>query len=156
MLIHDFLFLFLSFHRSLDPLYFTYGILFACGCSFAYQPSLVILGHYFKKRLGLVNGIVTAGSSLFTVSLPFLLRFLLDSIGLEHTLRILCILMFVLFLAGFTYKPLIPRQKKKLSKVFNFSIFKSKSYCIWAFGIPAALFGYFVPYVHLVSCQHVI
>ncbi|XP_073483190.1 monocarboxylate transporter 10 [Aquarana catesbeiana] len=140
-----------SFVGSLDPLYFTYGILFACGCSFAYQPSLVILGHYFKKRLGLVNGIVTAGSSLFTVSLPFLLRFLLDSIGLEHTLRVLCILMFVLFLAGFTYRPLIPRQRKRLSKVFNFSIFKSKSYCIWAFGIPAALFGYFVPYVHLMK-----
>ncbi|KAL7987839.1 hypothetical protein Chor_006758 [Crotalus horridus] len=52
-----------SFVRSLGPLYFTYGILFGCGCSFTYQPSLVILGHYFKKRLGLVNGIVTAGSN---------------------------------------------------------------------------------------------
>ncbi|XP_018415773.1 PREDICTED: monocarboxylate transporter 10 [Nanorana parkeri] len=140
-----------SFVESLEPLYFTYGILFACGCSFAYQPSLVILGHYFKKRLGLVNGIVTAGSSLFTVSLPFLLRFLLDKIKLDNTLRVLCILLFVLFLAGFTYKPLIPRKSSKGLKVFNFSIFKSKSYCIWAFGIPAALFGYFVPYVHLMK-----
>ncbi|XP_072264869.1 monocarboxylate transporter 10 [Pyxicephalus adspersus] len=140
-----------SFVRSLEPLYFTYGIVFACGCSFAYQPSLVILGHYFKKRLGLVNGIVTAGSSLFTVSLPFLLRYLLDGMGLYNTLRVLCILMFILFLAGFTYKPLIPKQSNRRSKVFNFSVFKSKSYCIWAFGIPAALFGYFVPYVHLMK-----
>ncbi|KAG8444663.1 hypothetical protein GDO86_009722 [Hymenochirus boettgeri] len=152
-----------SFVSSLEPLYFTYGILFACGCSFAYQPSLVILGHYFKKRLGLVNGIVTAGSSLFTVSLPFVLRFMLDQIGLFNTLRVLCILMFVLFLAGFTYKPLVPPRSNlkfeqngkfrcpSATKIFNFSIFKSKSYCIWAFGIPAALFGYFVPYVHLMN-----
>ncbi|XP_056422310.1 monocarboxylate transporter 10 [Hyla sarda] len=140
-----------SFVKSLGPLYFTYGILFACGCSFAYQPSLVILGHYFKKRLGIVNGIVTAGSSLFTVSLPFLLSFLLEEIGLYHTLRVLCILMFVLFLAGFTYKPLLPKNSNRRKKIFNFSIFKSKSYCIWAFGIPAALFGYFVPYVHLMK-----
>ncbi|XP_068087407.1 monocarboxylate transporter 10 [Hyperolius riggenbachi] len=140
-----------SFVTTLGPLYFTYGILFACGCSFAYQPSLVILGHYFKKRLGLVNGIVTAGSSLFTVSLPFFLNYLLDSLGLDNTLRVLCILMFILFLAGFTYKPLLPRRSNKRSKIFNFSIFKSKSYCIWAFGIPAALFGYFVPYVHLLN-----
>ncbi|OCT78159.1 monocarboxylate transporter 10 [Xenopus laevis] len=152
-----------SFVSSLEPLYFTYGILFACGCSFAYQPSLVILGHYFKKRLGLVNGIVTAGSSLFTVSLPFVLRFLLDQIGLFNTLRVLCILMFILFLAGFTYKPLVPQRSNlefrkngkfrcpSIRKIFNFSIFKSKSYCIWAFGIPAALFGYFVPYVHLMK-----
>ncbi|CAF91794.1 unnamed protein product, partial [Tetraodon nigroviridis] len=58
---------------SLGPLYFTYGVVFACGCSFSYQPSLVILGHYFKRRLGLVNGIVTAGSSIFTIVLPFVL-----------------------------------------------------------------------------------
>ncbi|NXL33536.1 MOT10 protein, partial [Glaucidium brasilianum] len=152
-----------SFVSTIEPLYFTYGILFACGCSFAYQPSLVILGHYFKKRLGLVNGIVTAGSSLFTVSLPFLLRVLIDSVGLCNTLRVLCILMFILFLAGFTYKPLVSNAKDKEGgkkgkfrfpsekKICNFSVFKVVSYRIWAFGIPAALFGYFVPYVHLMN-----
>ncbi|XP_025975726.2 monocarboxylate transporter 10 [Dromaius novaehollandiae] len=152
-----------SFVSTIEPLYFTYGILFACGCSFAYQPSLVVLGYYFKKRLGLVNGIVTAGSSLFTVSLPFLLRVLIDSVGLYNTLRVLCILMFILFLAGFTYKPLVSNANDKEEgkkgkfrsapekKIFNFSVFKVKSYRIWAFGIPAALFGYFVPYVHLMK-----
>lgn len=154
---------FFFWSSTIEPLYFTYGVLFACGCSFAYQPSLVILGHYFKKRLGLVNGIVTAGSSLFTVSLPFLLRVLIDSVGLYNTLRVLCILMFILFLAGFTYKPLVSNAKdteggKKgkfrfppEKKICNFSVFRILSYRIWAIGIPAALFGYFVPYVHLVS-----
>uniref|UniRef100_G1NL32 Solute carrier family 16 member 10 n=1 Tax=Meleagris gallopavo TaxID=9103 RepID=G1NL32_MELGA len=108
-----------SFVSTIEPLYFTYGVLFACGCSFAYQPSLVILGHYFKKRLGLVNGIVTAGSSLFTVSLPFLLRVLIDSVGLFNTLRVLCILMFILFLAGFTYKPLVSNTKDEGEKKSN-------------------------------------
>ncbi|XP_075270320.1 monocarboxylate transporter 10 isoform X2 [Opisthocomus hoazin] len=152
-----------SFVSTIEPLYFTYGILFACGCSFAYQPSLVILGHYFKKRLGLVNGIVTAGSSLFTVSLPFLLRVLLYSVGLYNTLRVLSILIFILFLAGFTYKPLVCNAKDKEGgkkgkfrfppgkNICNFSVFKVLSYRIWAFGIPAALFGYFVPYVHLMK-----
>lgn len=161
---HYFFFLFF-WYSTIEPLYFTYGVLFACGCSFAYQPSLVILGHYFKKRLGLVNGIVTAGSSLFTVTLPFLLRVLIDSVDLFNTLRVLCVLMFILFLAGFTYKPLVSNAKDKEvakkgkfrfppeKKIFNFSVFKVMSYRIWAFGIPAALFGYFVPYVHLVSAD---
>ncbi|XP_028809216.1 monocarboxylate transporter 10 [Denticeps clupeoides] len=148
-----------SFVKSLGPLYFTYGIVFACGCSFAYQPSLVILGHYFKKRLGLVNGIVTAGSSIFTVTLPFLLSGLLDKVGLHNTLRVLSILMFILMLAGFTYKPLLPRPLSSkpgrscppMSQVFNIKIWKSMGYRIWAFGIPAALYGYFVPYVHLMK-----
>lgn len=140
-------------------MYFTYGIVFACGCSFAYQPSLVILGHYFKKRLGLVNGIVTAGSSIFTITLPFVLSGLLEKVGLQNTMRVLCILMFVLMLAGLTYRPLLPVKSSNtrtgrcppLSKIFNINIWKSLGYRIWAFGIPAALYGYFVPYVHLVS-----
>lgn len=148
--------------RSLGLLYFTYGIVFACGCSFAYQPSLVILGHYFKKRLGLVNGIVTAGSSIFTITLPFVLSGLLDRVGLQNTLRVLCILMFVLMLAGFTYKPLLPPKPANtrtggwcppMSQLFNINIWRSLGYRIWAFGIPAALYGYFVPYVHLVSSR---
>lgn len=141
-------------------MYFTYGIVFACGCSFAYQPSLVILGHYFKKRLGLVNGIVTAGSSIFTITLPFALSELLQKVRLQNTMYVLCVLMFVLLLAGFTYKPLLPdksvntragRRCPSMSQVFNVNIWKSLGYRIWAFGIPAALYGYFVPYVHLVS-----
>ncbi|XP_048209874.1 monocarboxylate transporter 10 isoform X2 [Perognathus longimembris pacificus] len=156
-----------SFVSSIEPLYLTYGVIFACGCSFAYQPSLVILGHYFKKRLGLVNGIVTAGSSVFTILLPLLLRVLIDNVGLFFTLRVLCIFMFVLFLAGFTYRPLVSSAKDKESegsrfslfsrrkfnppkRIFNFAIFKVTAYAVWAIGIPIALFGYFVPYVHLV------
>jgi MCP family monocarboxylic acid transporter-like MFS transporter 10 len=76
--------------------------------------------------------------------------------------------MFVLFLAGFTYRPLVSSAKDKESegrrfflfsrrkfsppkKIFNFTIFKVTAYAVWAVGIPLALFGYFVPYVHLVS-----
>ncbi|KAI3364721.1 hypothetical protein L3Q82_010849 [Scortum barcoo] len=148
-----------SFVTSLGPMYFTYGIVFACGCSFAYQPSLVILGHYFKKRLGLVNGIVTAGSSVLTMILPFMLSGLLKSVRLQNTMRILCIFMFVLVLAGFTYKPLLPVKPTTrtggrcppMSQIFNFNIWRSLGYRIWAFGIPAALYGYFVPYVHLMK-----
>ncbi|XP_036172174.1 monocarboxylate transporter 10 isoform X1 [Myotis myotis] len=160
-----------SFVSSIEPLYLTYGIIFASGCSFAYQPSLVILGHYFKKRLGLVNGIVTAGSSLFTILLPLLLRVLTENLDLFYTLRILCVFMFVLFLAGFTYRPLAPSvrakesgvkggnrsslfSKRKFSpprKIVNFAIFKVTAYAVWAVGIPLALLGYFVPYVHLVK-----
>jgi len=33
----------------------------------------------------------------------------------------------------------------------NFEIWKNKKYVIWAIAIPTALFGYFVPYVHMVK-----
>ncbi|XP_053368152.1 monocarboxylate transporter 10-like [Clarias gariepinus] len=144
-----------SFVKSLGLMYFTYGVVFGCGCSFAYQPSFIILGHYFKKRLGLVNGVVTAGSSVFTVSLSLLLPSLLDRVGLHNTLRVLCILMLVLVLAGFTYKPRLPQRveskKVSLKRICNVQIWRSLNYRIWTFGMLTSLFGYFVPYVHLMK-----
>ena len=41
--------------------------MFGIGSSFIYSGSLVILGHWFKKRMGIVNGLVTTGSAIFTI-----------------------------------------------------------------------------------------
>ena len=53
--------------QKLEWLYLTYGVLFGAGASLAYFSSLVILGHYFKRRMSMVNGLVTAGSAVFTI-----------------------------------------------------------------------------------------
>ncbi len=71
------------FTFKLIALYITYGVLFGCGATLTYTPSLAILGHYFKRHIGIVNGIVTAGSSLFTMVMPLILEFLLEEIGVS-------------------------------------------------------------------------
>ncbi len=150
-------------------MYLTYGVLFGAGTSLAYNPSIVILGHYFKKRLGFVNGLVTAGSSVFTFTLPFFLECVLG-IGLEATLQVLAGVMGMLMICALSFVPRLPvidnleinngdasegharAQKQNLwKKYINFSIWKNKKYVIWAIAVPIAMFGYFVPYVHLVS-----
>ncbi len=68
-------------------LIFTYGILFGVGASLAYVPSLTIVGHYFKKYIGIANGFVTVGSSVFTIGMPHFLNYLLNAVGIEHCLR---------------------------------------------------------------------
>ena len=85
-----------SFVSSLELLYLTYGVLLGSGASLAYTPSLVILGHYFHRRLGFVNGIVTAGSSVFTMVMPLLLKYLLDTIDLSATLQVILIANLIL------------------------------------------------------------
>ncbi|KAM9181014.1 monocarboxylate transporter 8 [Dugong dugon] len=156
-----------SFTSSLSLRYFTYGILFGCGCSFAFQPSLVILGHYFQRRLGLANGVVSAGSSIFSMSFPFLISMLGDKIKLVQTFRVLSTFMFVLMLLSLTYRPLLPSSQDtpskrgvrtlrqsflaQLRKYFNMRVFRQRTYRIWAFGIAAAALGYFIPYVHLMK-----
>uniref|UniRef100_A0A8C6IXX4 Uncharacterized protein n=1 Tax=Melopsittacus undulatus TaxID=13146 RepID=A0A8C6IXX4_MELUD len=119
-----------SFTKSLEVRYFTYGILFGCGSSFAFQPSLVILGHYFKRRLGLANGIVAGGSCLISVPLPFFLKDGQDKLG-SRSMRQQC--------------------WSQTRKYFNLRIFRRKTYRIWAFGIATAVLGYLVPYTNLVK-----
>ncbi|KAM6953491.1 monocarboxylate transporter 8 [Aplochiton taeniatus] len=165
-----------AFVTSLGLRYFTYGILFGCGASFAFQPSLVILGHYFRRRLGLANGVVTAGSSLFSMGLPVLLKTVVEPLGLSRAFQILSLFMLVQALLALTFKPLLPRGcgmgpppppdpagppaqggsrwSKGLAqarKYFNLRVFHVVTYRVWAFGVATAVLGYFVPYIHLIN-----
>lgn len=141
-------------------LFFTYGILYGIGASLAYTPSLAILGHYFKKYLGLVNGIVTIGSSVFTVIMPPLMDYLIKNHGLAWMFRVLAVFTLGIALCGLLFKP-IPLMvlEKPLRKdnniqsliktIVNVQIWKNSKYRLWALSMPVALFGYFVPYVHI-------
>lgn len=92
--------------------------MYGLGASLAYTPSLVILGHYFKKYMGLVNGIVTAGSSIFTTLIPYLTEFLLRRFGLGGTLRSLAALTALIMACAILFKP-IPGAFRRLCKYFR-------------------------------------
>ena len=91
---------------QVELLFLTYGVMYGLGASLAYTPSLAILGHYFKKYLGLVNGIVTAGSSIFTTLLPSLMEILILRLGLEGTLRSLAVLTATIMACAILFKPI--------------------------------------------------
>ncbi len=137
----------------------TYGAMFGTGASLLYTPSLAILGHYFKRRLGIVNGVVASGSSVFTIAMPFILQGLLEPLGLANTLRFLAGLTFLLPVVAFTFIELLPKEqpppgsedKPWYKEVINVDNWRNPKYVIWALVVPCALFGYFVPYVHIVE-----
>ena len=59
-------------------------------------------------------------------------------------------------LAALSFKPLMPavvtnEPEGCMSQIINVNNWKNKKYVIWSLAIPSALFGYFVPYVHIVS-----
>ncbi|XP_029346887.1 solute carrier family 16, member 10 isoform X1 [Acyrthosiphon pisum] len=147
------------FTHQVEVLYVTYGLLYGIGASLAYTPSLAILGHYFKKYLGLVNGIVTAGSSCFTMFMPYIVDHLLVKFGLDNCLRWEAAMSAMLMVCALAFKPTIKVDKSDMHKsvaeelrsLVNIDIWKNPKYVIWATMIPLALFGYFVPYVHLVK-----
>lgn len=147
------------FH-NVEALYVTYGVMFGFGAALAYTPTLAILGHYFKRYLGIVSGFVTSGSSVFTAILPFLLKWLLNK-GLGITFCVQAGMSIFVVACALIYKPLQappPPPKRKpgqsdanamLRSLINVDIWKKKRYIIWAFSIPVALIGYFVPYTHI-------
>ncbi|XP_054166112.1 monocarboxylate transporter 10-like [Oppia nitens] len=151
-----------SLSTNLTQLYITYGIILGLGASLSYAPSLVILGHYFKRRLGLVNGLVTAGSAVFTVIMPIMLKMLIESKGINGTLEYLSLLMSVLMVCALTFKenlsfngkPKVTNEevvKCKRKGLMKSSLYKNKLYILWAITILLSLFGYFVPFFHLVK-----
>ncbi|CAD7093342.1 unnamed protein product, partial [Hermetia illucens] len=149
--------------ESIEALYLTYGVMFGLGAALAYTPTLAILGHYFKKYLGKVSGFVTAGSSVFTAILPAALDYLVKFHGLRVTLLCMAGILCFVIVCAFVYKPLHPPPQPVARKpgrselntfmrtMINVDIWKRKRYVIWALSVPIALFGYFVPYVHMVK-----
>ena len=159
-----------SFVYKIEAMYITYGLLLGVGSSLVYTPSMVILGHYFRKYLGVVNGAVTFGSAIFTIALSFLLKnVLLINYGLRHTMQALSILLGLLMLCALTWKPiythadearnvstlhstesLIAKSPGPCAGILKSKIWQNKCYIIWIIGLPVSFLGYFIPFVHLV------
>lgn len=150
-----------ALYHNIYWLYLTYGVMFGLGAALAYTPTIAILGHYFKRYLGIVSGFVTAGSSIFTIILPKVLQWLLDSYGLQTTCIVLGTSTIVVIFCALVYKPRHlppPPPKRKpgqstmkmhFRSLVHVENFKRKRYIIWALSMPIALLGYFVPYVHM-------
>jgi len=149
------------FYTNITMLYLTYGIMFGAGSSMVYTPSLTILGHYFRRRLGIVNGVVTAGSSIFTIGMSFINQYILEHHGLLPCLQLFTCLSSLLILCGITFIPVLSSNKPLTSqptgskfhqlveKVIYLKNWQNKRFVVWTVAVPLALFGYFVPYVHL-------
>lgn len=119
-----------SFAADCMPvLYLTFGVMVGLGGALAYTPSLAILGHYFKRRMGVVNGVVTAGSSVFTVVMPKVIGFFLGSSGVEWTLRVLAAIAAGIMLCATLFRPAggkVRSKKVKLKDAFNVSIWRNR------------------------------
>ncbi|XP_062581636.1 monocarboxylate transporter 10-like [Saccostrea cucullata] len=154
-----------AFITQLELLYLTYGLLLGSGGGFIYATSLVILGHYFKKHIGLANGIVAFGSSAYTMIMSIVLPISLENLGIKYTFIILGGLYCILLLCSLTWIPTFPVHSSShgkesqieegrcssIHKYLNLKIFKNRAYLTWFLGFDVALFGYFVPFFHLVK-----
>ena len=151
-----------SFAKSLEVMYVTYGVTWGLGASLCYFPTLIILVQYFDTRLALVNGFILSGSGLGTLVISPFMQFILQKVGLSHSLRILALINSLTFICALTFKPVAeryaalqralhhPTKCQKENKTLR-SIWKEKSYVAWIAATSTFTLGYVVPLLYLVS-----
>ena len=147
-----------SIVTTLFPFYFTYGLMFGTGTSLCYFPTIIVLSKYFKRRIAVVNGLVTAGSGVGTLVMGPSVQALFLRFGVADTFRIVAGIFILVLLCGATFRPVPTKYSQHhdspkgrgARRIFEWSIFKNKGYVIWVISLATFQLGYFVPFVHLV------
>lgn len=147
-----------SFSDSIYKLYLTQGFLFGIGASLCYFPSVIILPQYFCKKLSLVNGLVSCGSGLGTMTMGPVISYAIHRYGWRTSVRVTTVLITIVTVASCFYRPLVPPRRKryrgtgeKAPPIFDFTIFQNKAFLAFTAGLCVFMLSYFVPFVHLVS-----
>ena len=146
-----------SFVDSIYRMYVTYSFLFGVGCSMCYCSSILVLSNYFSKYLVVANGIGLSGAGVGTVTLAPALSLLLDSYYWRFALRMLSVTCLILVISGIIYflvpvpMELVDAEEYKEDKsLFDLSVLKNKAFVVWICATTLVMFGYYIPYVHLV------
>ena len=147
-----------SFVDTIFLMYVTYSLIFGLGSSMCYIASILVLSEYFNKNLVVANGIALAGAGVGAISLAPALSLLLDNYNWRDAVRILSGASLVLLCCAFIYY-LVPsplefvdaKDYEEEKKCFDFSLFKNKAYVLLIAANGLVLFGFYIPYVHLVS-----
>lgn len=160
-----------SFSTNVTHLILSQGIGFGVGGCLSYTPSILYMSEWFVKRKGLAFGIVwvgddrqlifalilcdaeifiQAGSGISGVIFPLAIEWLLDQYGVEATLRISAVSLFVLA-SPFLYfhRPRLPVSDTVSHHRLNFRFLCSRVYVIYQLGNTVEALGFFLPTIYL-------
>jgi MCP family monocarboxylic acid transporter-like MFS transporter 10 len=101
-----------------------------------------------------------SGAGVGTLALSPVVEFLLERYNWRSVMQILSGLASVQFICSFIQYFIEPPRKVKNDfdeekrvrkrKFINLSLFKNKAYVVWIVVVSLVLFGFYIPYVHLV------
>uniref|UniRef100_T1JA92 Major facilitator superfamily (MFS) profile domain-containing protein n=1 Tax=Strigamia maritima TaxID=126957 RepID=T1JA92_STRMM len=102
------------FASDIVYLFIGWSFFFSVGSSFAFFPSLAVVGQCFKKKRPLANGILLSGSSLGCVFMPPLLEYLMDTFGLNGACLIIAGLIMQSFITASILRAVFITTRKPL------------------------------------------
>ncbi|KAJ3782744.1 MFS general substrate transporter [Lentinula aff. detonsa] len=129
------------------------GVGMGIGMGIIFLPTLSVTAHYFKRKRGLVMGIILSGSSVGAVVYPIMINHLFNgSSGFAWGVRAVSFLdLGLLVFANLIMKTrLPPRNKDPNAKPVNTrAILTDTPFWIALFGILLAFWGLFVPFFYI-------
>lgn len=144
-----------SFSSELWHFIVTQGIITGIGSSIAYFPAVSAPAYYFSKYRGLAVGLAVSGSGLGGFVISIVLARMLDSLGLQWTLRICSIFAFgiisdnLVVLCASSWFLKIPKQDTaNPTPSFPSKLLKDPAFILLALMPSLAAFGYLVPIVY--------
>ncbi|KAM6966800.1 monocarboxylate transporter 4-like [Tautogolabrus adspersus] len=156
-----------SFSTSIIHIYLSTGVITGLGLALNFQPSLIMLNRYFSEKRPLANGLSAAGSPVALCCLSPLGQVLQYQYGWRGGFLILGGLLLNCCVCGALMKPLVPpktlklrdpeqdeeegTEKKKKTKLLDFSVFKDSGFVIYTVAASIMVLGLFVPPVFVVS-----
>ncbi|KAI8989624.1 major facilitator superfamily domain-containing protein [Trametes punicea] len=141
----------LAQENQVYQVFLSHGVLFGIGISLLFNPSIAVLGHWFRHRRALAIGLTTGGSALGGVLLPIILGRLMPTLGFGWAVRVVAfILAGCLVVACLTIRTRLPLSRDISSRsAIDLGGFKDPRYVLATIGSFLILFVFFVPYTYI-------
>ncbi|KIK52303.1 hypothetical protein GYMLUDRAFT_970230 [Collybiopsis luxurians FD-317 M1] len=98
-----------AFARTISHLIITQGIMFSIGGSLVYYPMSTYFFEWFWVKRGIANGVMTSGTGVGGIVIPFVVESLLENYGRRAALSSLAIAFFLLAVPCLPFiKPRVP------------------------------------------------
>ncbi|KAI9278391.1 major facilitator superfamily domain-containing protein [Phascolomyces articulosus] len=145
-----------AFSTEIWHLYMTQGILFGTGASLLFITAMSVPPQWFHHRRGLSLGLVSSGTGVGGLVLPFVMTQLNNVLGATWTYRIwglVCVGANVIscILIREKNQRWKSSSKQRLGEIFDLSIVRDMNYVIWLIGSVIAYSGFLIPYFFLPS-----
>ncbi|KAI9056291.1 MFS general substrate transporter [Trametes sanguinea] len=131
--------------------FLSHGVLFGIGISILFNPSIAVLGHWFRRRRALAIGITTGGSALGGVLLPIVLGSLIPKLGFGWAVRVMATILIVcLITACLTIRTRLPPTKDfSWRTAVDLGGFRDVRYTLATLGSFLILIAFFIPYTYI-------
>ncbi|RDX40833.1 MFS general substrate transporter [Lentinus brumalis] len=131
--------------------FLSHGVLFGIGISLLYNPSVAVLGHWFKRRRALAIGIATGGSASGGVIMPIILGQLIPRVGFPWAVRIIAfVVMGCLVVSCLTVRTRLPLSGHFTWRTaIDFGGWKDPRYTLATIAAFLLFYAFFVPYFYI-------